>query len=185
MILAAPIVFLPLGFERHGAVSVYEWVLAWLGVVAFLVLFAVALVSWQRRLPFLWVIVPMCVLGAAYSSYVYTAVVFINYAACIVPWAVDGRRLLTARYTTLILGVLFALGLRTTDPVLRNWYWVVCPAFCITCAGSPRMVCCTSASAWREMFSISAISARARSESWFCESSRPASSVLSAMRVSV
>jgi two-component system, NarL family, sensor histidine kinase DesK len=103
-------------------------------VVAFLVLFAVALVSWQRRLPFLWVVVPMCVLGAAFSPYVYTAVVFINYAACIVPWAVDGRRLLTARYTTLIIGVLFALGLRTTDPALRNWYWVVCPAFCITCA---------------------------------------------------
>jgi two-component system sensor histidine kinase DesK len=134
MILAAPIVLLPLGLERQGLVSPYEWVLAWLGVLAFLVLFGVAVVSWQRRLPFLWVIVPLAVLGSMYSPYVYTGVVFINYAACIVPWAVDGRRLYTVRYTLLIIGVLFALGLRTSDPELRNWYWVVSPVFCITCA---------------------------------------------------
>ncbi len=134
MILAAPIVFLPLGFERRGFVEPYGWVLVWLGVAAFLMLFAVALVSWQRRMPFLWVVVPLAVLGSAFAPYVYTAVVFIIYAAFIVPWAVDGARLPTARYTVLILGVLFALGLRTPDPQLRNWYWVVCPAFCITCA---------------------------------------------------
>jgi signal transduction histidine kinase len=134
MILAAPIVFLPLGFERRGDVLAWEWVLAWVGVLAFLVLFAIALVSWQRRLPFLWVVVPLAVLGAAYSSYVYTAVVFINYAACIVPWAVDGERWRTARYTALLVGVLFAIGLSMPDPDLRNWYWLVIPTFCVTCA---------------------------------------------------
>jgi two-component system, NarL family, sensor histidine kinase DesK len=134
MILAAPIVFLPLGFERRGDVDAMEWVLAWAGVVAFLVFFGIALVSWQRRVPFLWVVVPLAVLGAAYSSYVYTAVVFINYAACIVPWAVDGDRRRTARYTVLLIVVLFAIGLRMPDPDLRNWYWLVVPVFCITCA---------------------------------------------------
>lgn len=134
MILAAPIVFLPLGFERRGDVDITEWVLAWAGVLAFLVLFGIALVSWQRRIPFLWVVVPLAVLGAAYSYYVYTAVVFINYAACIVPWAVDGDRRRTARYTAMLAGVLFAIGLRMPDPDLRNWYWLVVPVFCITCA---------------------------------------------------
>lgn len=134
MILAAPIVFLPLGFERRGDVDTAEWVLAWAGVLAFLVLFGIALVSWQRRMPFLWVVVPLAVLGAAYSSYVYTAVVFINYAACIVPWAVDGERRRTARYTALLVVVLFAIGLRMPDPDLRNWYWLVVPVFCVTCA---------------------------------------------------
>ena len=134
MVLAAPIVFLPLGFERRGDVDLWEWALAWLGVVAFLVLFGIALASWQRRLPFLWVVVPLACLGAAYSSYVYTAVVFINYAACIVPWAVAGDRRRTARYTAMLVGVLFAIGLRMPDPDLRNWYWLVIPMFCITCA---------------------------------------------------
>jgi two-component system, NarL family, sensor histidine kinase DesK len=134
MILAAPIVFLPLGFERRGDVDIQEWVLAWAGVLAFLVLFGVALVSWQRRLPFLWVVVPLAVLGALYSEYVYTAVVFINYAACIVPWAVDADRRRTLRYTALLVGVLFAIGFRMPDPDLRNWYWLVVPTFCITCA---------------------------------------------------
>jgi len=134
LILAAPIVFLPLGFERRGDVDIAEWVLAWAGVLAFLVLFGIALVSWQRRIPFLWVVVPLAVLGAAYSYYVYTAVVFINYAACIVPWAVDGHRWRTARYTALLVIVLFAIGLRMPDPDLRNWYWLVVPVFCITCA---------------------------------------------------
>ena len=27
-----------------------------------------------------------------------------------------------------------ALGNRTSEPELRNWYWVVCPVFCITFA---------------------------------------------------
>lgn len=132
MILAAPIVFLPLGFERRGDVALFEWTLAWLGVAAFLVLFAVALVSWQRRMSFLWVIVPLACLGSFYSHYSYTAVVFITYAACIVPWAVDGSRLATARYTLLLVGVLVVLGSRTSEPELRNWYWVVCPVFCLT-----------------------------------------------------
>ncbi len=108
--------------------------LAWLGVAAFLVLFAVALVSWQRRMPFLWVVVPLAMLGSAYAHYTYTAVVFICYAACIVPWAVDGNRLATTRYTLLLVGVLCALGNRSVGPELRNWYWVVCPVFCITCS---------------------------------------------------
>ncbi len=104
LILAAPIVFLPLGFERRGDVDMAEWVLAWAGVLAFLVLFGIAL---GRRGS-----------GASRSSgsscrspcsalptrhYVYTAVVFINYAACIVPWAVDGDRRRTARYTTMLV----------------------------------------------------------------------------------
>ncbi len=133
-ILAAPIVFLPLGFERRADVDIPEWALAWAGVLAFLVLFGIAIASWQRRIPFLWVVVPLAVLGAAYSYYVYTAVVFINYAACIVPWAVDGERRRTARYTAMLVGVLFAIGLRMPDPDLRNWYWLVVPVFCITCA---------------------------------------------------
>src|SRR5689334_7848419 len=43
MILAAPIVFLPLGFERRGDVDIMEWVVAWAGVAAFLFLFGIAL----------------------------------------------------------------------------------------------------------------------------------------------
>jgi two-component system sensor histidine kinase DesK len=134
MILAAPIVCLPLGFEHRGFVQVHEWVLAGLGTLAFLVLFAVALVSWQRRMPFLWVVVPLACLGTYFSSYVYTAVVFINYAACIVPWAVDGNRRRTFRYTALLVGVLVAIGWQMTEPELRNWYWFVNPVFCVTCA---------------------------------------------------
>jgi len=134
MILAAPIVFLPLGFERQGHVEVWEWIAAWAGVVTFLMLFGVALVSWQRRLPFLWVLVPLCFLGAVFAEIVFTASVFIIYAACLVPWAVDGQRRDVIRYTALIVGVLVALGKRTTDLELQNWYWIVCPVFCITSA---------------------------------------------------
>ena len=134
MILAAPIVCLPLGFEHRGFVQFYEWILAGLGVLAFVVLFGVALVSWQRRMPFLWVIVPLACLGWFFSSYVYTAVVFINYAACIVPWAVDGSRRRTLRYTAFLVGVLAAIGWHMSEPELRNWYWFVNPVFCITCA---------------------------------------------------
>src|SRR4051812_27724546 len=134
MILAAPIIFLPLGFERQERVEVWEWVAAWAGVVTFLMLFGVALASWQRRLPFLWVLVPLCFLGATFAEIVYTASVFIIYAACLVPWAVDGQRRDAVRYTALIVGVLVALGKRTPDPELRNWYWIVCPVFCVTSA---------------------------------------------------
>src|ERR1051325_4277371 len=115
MILAAPIVCLPIGFEHRGFVQPHEWVLAGLGVAGFLFLFATALVSWQRRVAFLWVIVPLAVMGNFFSPYVYTAVVFINYAACIVPWAVDGNRRRTAKYTLFLVGVLFAIGWRMKE----------------------------------------------------------------------
>jgi two-component system sensor histidine kinase DesK len=134
MILAAPIVCLPIGFEHRGFVQAHEWLLAVCGVGAFLFLFAVSVLSWQRRVPFLWVIVPLAVLGWFFSSYVYTAVVFINYAACIVPWAVDGNRRRTARYTLLLVGVLIAIGWQMPQAELRNWYWLVNPVFCIVCA---------------------------------------------------
>lgn len=134
MILAAPIVCLPIGFQHRGLVQSYEWFLAAGGVAAFLFLFAVAVMSWQRRLPFLWVIVPLAILGTFFSSYVYTAVVFINYAACIVPWAVDGNRRRTGRYTMLLVGVLIAIGWRMPHVELRNWYWLVNPVFCVVCA---------------------------------------------------
>src|SRR5215468_9752921 len=89
---------------------------------------------WPMMLAAPIVFVPLAMLGAFYSYYVYTAVVFINYAACIIPWAVEGERRRTARYTTMLVGVLFAIGLRMPDPDLRNWYWLVIPTFCITCA---------------------------------------------------
>ncbi len=132
MILAAPIVFLPLGFEREGVVEPSQWVLAWLGVAAFLVLFAVALVSGSGASR-------SCGSSCRWPGWVRCSritrtppFVFITYAACIVPWAVDGNRLATARYTLLLVGVLAALGNRTSEPELRNWYWVVCPVVCIT-----------------------------------------------------
>jgi two-component system sensor histidine kinase DesK len=34
----------------------------------------------------------------------------------------------------MLVGVLFAIGLRMPDPDLRNWYWLVVPVFCVTCA---------------------------------------------------
>lgn len=134
MILAAPVVLLPFGFERRGFSGPYEWVLVSLGILAFLVVFGVALVSWQRRMPFVWIIVPLAWLCAAFSPYVYSSVVFMICAAALLPWAVYGHRALIIRYTVLLLAVMATIGWRIEDSLHRNLYWVVAPVVCIACA---------------------------------------------------
>jgi signal transduction histidine kinase len=91
---------IPNGLVMRGGATTVEWVLAGLGVVAFVALCGVAVVSWQRNRPFLWVVLVLEGLGAAYAPIVYSGTIFFGLAAHMLPWAVGGSISRTALYGT-------------------------------------------------------------------------------------
>jgi two-component system, NarL family, sensor histidine kinase DesK len=91
---------IPNGLLMRGGATQVEWILAGLGVVAFVALCGVAVVSWQRNRPFLWVVLLLEGLGAAYAPIVYSGTIFFGLAAHMLPWAVGGSIRRTALYGT-------------------------------------------------------------------------------------
>jgi two-component system sensor histidine kinase DesK len=104
---------IPNGLVMRGGATTVEWVLAGLGTIAFVVLCGVAVVSWQRNRPFLWVVLLLEGLGAAYAPIVYSGTIFFGLAAHMLPWAVGGSIRRTAIFGT-PLAVLVLCG-----------YWLV------------------------------------------------------------
>jgi two-component system, NarL family, sensor histidine kinase DesK len=91
---------IPNGLVMRGGATTVEWILAALGAVAFVALCGVAVVSWQRNRSFLWVVLVLEGLGAAYAPIVYSGTIFFALAAHMLPWAVAGSIGRTALYGT-------------------------------------------------------------------------------------
>jgi signal transduction histidine kinase len=96
MIFSVFALLLPNGLIIRGRGTTIEWVLVGFGVVAFVALLAVAVVSWQKNKPFLWAVLLLEGLGAVFSPIVYSGTIFFGLAAHMLPWAVGGNILRTA-----------------------------------------------------------------------------------------
>ncbi|MDB5967830.1 MAG: integral rane sensor signal transduction histidine kinase [Hydrocarboniphaga sp.] len=135
MIFAIYIVYLPLGFQRSGGGSAIEWLAVDLGVAAFVALLAIAVVFWQRRRPFLWVVGALPLLGALFAERVPTAALFFTFAAALVPWAVNGDIRRTLSFVALLIAaeLLTGLWLASRLPAqatgLKAWWWATIPIF--------------------------------------------------------
>ena len=98
MIFTTFSLLIPNGLALRGGATPFEWVLAGLGVVAFVALSAVAVVSWQRHQPFLWAVLLLIALGVGYTPIVFAGTIFFCLAAHMLPWAVGGDVRRTAIY---------------------------------------------------------------------------------------
>ena len=118
-----PLLFTPfIGFIFVGPLQHHagriEWALTSAGVVIFLVLYTVALATWQRSSIALWAIAGVAVLGFVFAPFNDGAAIFIIYATAYVPYAVGGRAGLSAVVIGLILVVVGA------ESRLLNLKWV-------------------------------------------------------------
>jgi signal transduction histidine kinase len=104
---------IPNGLLLRGDATPGEWLLAALGAAAFVVLSGVAVVSWQRNRPFLWVVVLLVALGFAYTPMTFAGAIFYGLAAHMLPWAVGGSVPRAAAYGTLLVAVVL------------GGYWVI------------------------------------------------------------
>jgi two-component system, NarL family, sensor histidine kinase DesK len=108
MIFSVFALLLPNGLIIRGGATWIEWVLVGLGVVAFVSLLAVAVVSWQKNRPFLWAVLLLEGLGAAFSPIIYSGTIFFGLAAHMLPWAVGGNILRTAIFGTPLVALLIS-----------------------------------------------------------------------------
>jgi signal transduction histidine kinase len=99
---------IPNGLALRGNVTPFEWVLAALGVIAFVALSAVAVVSWQRHKPFLWAVLLLIALGVGYTPIVFAGTIFFGLAAHMLPWAVAGNIRRTAIYGVPLVAVVIS-----------------------------------------------------------------------------
>ena len=133
MVFTIYIVLLPVGFYRAGGGSAFEWLLVALGVVVFLALAAIAIVSRQRRRPFLRMVFLLALLGIAFAHRTPSAIVFMTFAAAVVPWAVRGNVSRTAALIALLIVTEFLIGawnaLLQPDLAagLRQVWWITAP----------------------------------------------------------
>jgi signal transduction histidine kinase len=97
---------IPNGLILRGDVSPFEWLMAVLGAGAFVTLCAVAVFSWQRHRPFLWVVGLLVALGIGYTPVVFSGAIFFALAAHMLPWAVGGNLPRAALYGALLVGVM-------------------------------------------------------------------------------
>lgn len=97
---------IPNGLVLRGGVSPFEWLMALLGAGAFVTLCAVAVFSWQRHRPFLWVFGLLVALGIGYTPVVFSGTIFFALAAHMLPWAVGGNVLRSALYGAVLMGVM-------------------------------------------------------------------------------
>lgn len=129
MIFTIYSLLLPVGFWRAGGGTELEWRLVILGVVACVALVALAIVSWQRQRPFLYVFFIMTVLGASLAQITPSAMVLLGFAAAIVPWAVNGNIARTAYLTGFLLAVQFFSGdwasAMITVVIVAGYLWAV------------------------------------------------------------
>jgi two-component system, NarL family, sensor histidine kinase DesK len=150
MLFSAAIVSFPLGLARRGmarpldwtltgfrlaqhpGVSALEWSLATLAVFVFVGLFAFAVVSWQRQRTFLWVVPLLTLLGIAFAPRSYTASMFIDVAAALVPWSVGGSIGRTVTVASLVIVVELFEAWIAPLPALQVWWGLYSPALCVT-----------------------------------------------------
>lgn len=135
MIFTIYIVYLPTGFYRAGGGTPLEWLLVALGVIVFLALIAIAIVSWQRRRPFLRVVFLLTLLGIAFAHRTSSAMIFLTFAAALVPWAMNGDIWRTVWTVTVLLAVEIFIGAWNSflQPdaagALREVWWITVPIF--------------------------------------------------------
>jgi signal transduction histidine kinase len=123
MIFAALLLYHPVELLDGGKPGPVPWVWTALGVIAGGLLFAVAVVCWQRRRPFLWVVFVLTALWLAYSSYQLPSHVFLDFVALLIPWAVRGDVRRTVGLMVLMLAVA-AIFVYLTSPVRGQPLWV-------------------------------------------------------------
>jgi two-component system sensor histidine kinase DesK len=99
---------IPNGLIVRGDATAFEWVMAGFGAAAFVALSAVAVYSWQRHRPFLWVVVLLVALGFAYIPMTFAGTIFFGLAAHMLPWAVGGNILRSAIYGTVLVALVLA-----------------------------------------------------------------------------
>lgn len=129
------IVYLPVSFWRAGGGDAFEWLLIAAGVVLFLALASMAIASWQRRRPFLHVVFLLALLGVAFAPLTPAAMLFLLFAAAVVPWAVEGDIWRTVGLIALLIGIELLIGAATTllragaADRLREIWWITTPLF--------------------------------------------------------
>jgi signal transduction histidine kinase len=131
MVFSIFVVYLPNGLgasEHTGAVDV---LFTALGILTFLTLVVTAAVCWRKRRPFLWVSIPFTVLGVASAAYYPAAsVLCFIFAACLIPWAVNGNAWRTARLVSLVIGVILCQA--WLAPPGQRKQWLIAALFCAT-----------------------------------------------------
>jgi len=135
MIFTIYILYLPASLYRAGGGTPTDWVCVSIAVVVFLALVAIAIVSWQRRRPFLRVVFLLTLLTFAFSHRTTSAMIFITFAAALVPWAVKGDILRTVWLVLALVAVEYFIGAwnsmlqpDTAIAQLEIW-WVTVPIF--------------------------------------------------------
>jgi two-component system sensor histidine kinase DesK len=135
MIFTIYILYLPASLYRAGGGTPTDWVCVSVAVVVFLALVAIAIVSWQRRRPFLRVVFLLTLLTFAFSHRTTSAMIFITFAAALVPWAVKGDILRTVWLVLALVAVEYFIGAwnlmlqpDTAIAQLELW-WVTVPIF--------------------------------------------------------
>lgn len=128
------VVFLPSGLTPREHASATELVLTVAGLAIFIGLIATAAVYWRRQKPFLWVTGPFMLLGLSFASfYPAAAVLCFIFAACLVPWAVNGAGWRTVRLVGLMVSLmLWEASVATEWNLARQW--LVAAMFCATSA---------------------------------------------------
>jgi signal transduction histidine kinase len=128
------VVFLPNGLTPREHPSATELVLTVAGMAIFIGLIATAAVYWRRQRPFLWVTGPFMLLGLSFASfYPAAAVLCFIFAACLVPWAVNGAGWRTVRLVGLIVSLMLWEASVAPDPKLSH-QWFIAALFCATSA---------------------------------------------------
>jgi two-component system sensor histidine kinase DesK len=135
MIFTIYILYLPASLYRAGGGTPTDWVCVSLAVIVFFALVAIAIVSWQRRRPFLRVVFLLTLLTVAFSHRTTSAMIFITFAAALVPWAVNGHIGRTAWLVLALVGAEYFIGAwnsmlqpETAIAQLEIW-WVTVPIF--------------------------------------------------------
>lgn len=123
-------VYVPLALLKRGAASPAEWVLTACAVAAFVALNAAAVVLWQRRRPFLWVPVALALIGFFLAPQNAAAHIFFTFSATIVPWAVGGDALRSAKLVALLVVVEWMRVWMGPADSLWLW-WVDVPIFTV------------------------------------------------------
>jgi two-component system, NarL family, sensor histidine kinase DesK len=108
MIFTTFSLLIPNGLALRGNATALEWALAGLGVIAFVALSAVAVVSWQRHQPFLWAVLLLIALGIGYTPIVFAGTIFFCLAAHMLPWAVGGDIRKTLIFGVPLVGIVIS-----------------------------------------------------------------------------
>jgi signal transduction histidine kinase len=105
------------------------------GVVVYIALFAVSVVSWQRGRSFLWVVPVLALVGFVVAPRAFVAFFIFETAACLAPWATRGNRRRTVQLTLpLVLASVFQGWLAPDLPNLKTWWYFNTPLFMIVMA---------------------------------------------------